>query len=82
MAKITQELAVVLPTLGKAVFSQPTGKDGPQKVELRPVLIKGERRYQVESFQNSKAFHQNFTDLPACSPGRRKIWRAVSARSC
>ena len=62
MAKITQELAIVLPTLGKAVFSQPTGKDGPQKVELRPVLIKGERRYQAESFQDSKAFHQNFSD--------------------
>ena len=62
MAKITQELAILLPTLGKAVFSQPTGKDGPQKVELRPVLIKGERRYQAESFQNNKAFHLNFTD--------------------
>ncbi len=62
MAKIAQELAVILPTLTKAVFSQPTEKDGPRKIELRPVLIKGERRYQAESFQDRKAFHQNFTE--------------------
>ncbi len=62
MAKITQELALCLPGLTKAVFSQPTEKDGPQKVELRPLLLKGERRYQTESFRDRKAFHQNFTE--------------------
>lgn len=62
MAKITQELALALPTLGKAVFSQPVEKEEAQKVEIRPLLLKGERRYQAERFQDNKAFHQNFTE--------------------
>ena len=59
MAKITQELAAALPGLSKAVFSQPTDKP---KVELRPLILKGERVYQAERFENNKAFHQNLTD--------------------
>ena len=62
MAKITQELAAALPGLSKAVFSQPTDKSASPKVELRPLILKGERVYQAERFENNKAFHQNLTD--------------------
>lgn len=62
MAKITQALTAALPGLAKAVFSQPVEKGGAQKIEIRPLLLKGERCYQAERFENSKAFHQNFTD--------------------
>ncbi len=62
MARITQELATALPGLSKAVFSQPTDKSAAPKVELRPLILKGERVYQAERIENNKAFHQNLTD--------------------
>ena len=62
MAKIIQELAAALPTLSKAVFSQPNDKSIPRKVELRPLILKGERVCQAERFEDNKAFHQNLTD--------------------
>ena len=62
MAKLTQALADALPGLAKAVFSQPVGKGGIRKIEIRPLLLKGERRWQAERFENNKAYHQNFTD--------------------
>ena len=61
MAKIVQEFALCLPELTKAVFSQPTEKTGDEKLTIRPVLLKGERLYQVESFRDNKAFHQNLS---------------------
>ena len=62
MARITQELALCLPALTKAVFSQPTEENGAKKIELRPLLLKGERRYQAERLEGTKAFHENFTE--------------------
>lgn len=62
MARITQELAAALPGLSKAVFSQPTDKSASPKVELRPLILKGERVYQAERFENNKAFHQNLAE--------------------
>lgn len=62
MAKLTQALADALPGLAKAVFSQPIGKGGIRKIEVRPLLLKGERRWQAERFENNKAYHQNYTD--------------------
>ena len=62
MANITQELAISLNDLQKAVFSQPTEKGGVRKVELRPLTLRGERCYQAECFENSKAFHHNFKE--------------------
>lgn len=62
MARITQELALCLPALTKAVFSQPTDANGAKKIELRPLLLKGERRYQAERLEGTKAFHENFTE--------------------
>ncbi len=62
MARITQELLLALPELSKAVFSQPTDKALPVKQTLRPVLLKGERSYQLESFRDNKAYHRNLSE--------------------
>jgi len=51
-----------MPELQKAVFSQPTEKGCVRKVELRPLTLRGERCYQAECFENSKAFHHNFKE--------------------
>jgi hypothetical protein len=61
MARILQELEAALPTLQKAVFSQPTDKLSDSKVILRPVSIKGEICYQAESFRDNKAYHKNYS---------------------
>ena len=68
MAKISEELLASLPELTKAVFSQPVDKADSQKHSLRPVTLKGQRLYQLESFRDNKAFHQNLTEeaLEAC----------------
>lgn len=59
MGKLSQELEAALHSLSKAVFSQPVDKLACQKVTVRPVLMKNTIYYQVERFQNNKAFHQN-----------------------
>lgn len=59
MARLTQEFAAALPGLCKAVFSQPADKLDYQKVTVRPMLLKNTVYYQVERFQDNKAFHQN-----------------------
>ncbi|MCR5576616.1 MAG: SAM-dependent methyltransferase [Oscillospiraceae bacterium] len=68
MARIVQELESALPTLTKAVFSQPTQKTSMQKLTVRPLLLRGERLWQSERQEDNKAFHQNLTDtaLLAC----------------
>lgn len=48
-----------MPTLSRAVLSQPTDKGGEQKVIIRPVLLKNELRYQLERFRDNKAYHEN-----------------------
>jgi SAM-dependent methyltransferase len=59
MAAIYQELGAAVQELSKAVFSQPVDKLSDKKVTVRPVLLKGQTMYQVESFRDNKAFHQN-----------------------
>ena len=61
MARLLTDFEAALPSLSKAVFSQPIDKTDNQKVNIRPVLLKGELRYQLESFRDSKAFHRNVT---------------------
>lgn len=73
MAKLTEELYAALTTLNKAVFSQPAERDAPTRQTLRPILLKGERYYQLESFQNNKAFHQNFTEEQAADYARENL---------
>ena len=59
MARLLTDFESALPLLSKAVFSQPIDKTDNQKVTIRPVLLKGELRYQLESFRDNKAFHRN-----------------------
>ena len=61
MARLLTDFEAALPHLTKAVFSQPIDKTDYQKVNIRPVLLKGELRYQLERFRDNKAFHQNLT---------------------
>ena len=62
MARIEAEIAAALPELTRAVFSQPTAEAAAQKLTVRPLLLKGERVWQVEKLSDNKAFHQNLTD--------------------
>ena len=62
MAQITRELETALPALTRAVFSQPTQRTPVQKLTVRPLLLRGERLWQAERLENSKALHQNLTD--------------------
>lgn len=59
LSRLCTDLESALPTLGKAVFSQPIDATEAAKVTVRPVTIKGTLRYQIESFRGSKAFHRN-----------------------
>ena len=59
MARIEAEIAAALPELTRAVFSQPTAEAAAQKLTVRPLLLKGERVWQVEKLTDNKAFHRN-----------------------
>ena len=51
-------LDTLLPKLVSATLSDPRGGDI-QSVRIRPVEVKGGRRYQFESRRGAKAFHKN-----------------------
>ena len=61
MARLLTDFEAALPVLSKAVFSQPIDKTDDSKVNIRPVLLRGEVRYQLERFRDNKAYHQNLT---------------------
>ena len=61
MARLLTDFEAALPRLSKAVFSQPVDKTDYGKVAIRPVLLRGEVRYQLERFRDNKAYHQNAT---------------------
>ena len=42
-----------------AVLSAPREREGISKVKIRPLLRKGELAFQLESFRNNQAFHEN-----------------------
>lgn len=58
-SRLCADLEQALPTLSKAVLSQPVDILADTKVIIRPVMLRGERIYQVESFRDNKAFHKN-----------------------
>ena len=60
--RLYQDLCTALPGLGKVVLSQPVSPLSPTKVMIRPVRMKAGLFYQVESFQDNKAFHRNLTE--------------------
>ena len=49
-----------------ATLSNPKNKDGVQKVKVRPVLKKDVLYFQLESFRNNQAFHDNVEEKKAC----------------
>ena len=55
--EITQKKETVL----QAILSNPRDKEKGTKIKIRPMLLKGERLYQAESFVGTKAFHENFS---------------------
>ena len=59
MARLLTDFEAALPQLSKVVFSQPIDKTDYQKVNVRPVLLKGNLCYQLERFKDNKAFHRN-----------------------
>lgn len=62
MSRLTRDLAAALPSLTRLVLSQPVDKTGDQKVSIRPLYLRGERRYQLERFRDNKAFHENLDE--------------------
>ena len=70
MAEIVTELIAALPELNKAVFSQPGGILPESKVSLRPIMIKGQRMYQIERFRGSQAFHENVDEAGLIAAAR------------
>ena len=61
MARLITDFEACLPTLSKAVFSQSIDKTDYQKVNIRPVMLRGQLQYQLERFRDNKAYHQNVT---------------------
>jgi SAM-dependent methyltransferase len=43
----------------KLILSNPRVKDGFSKVDIKKIILKGEKVYQIESFKGKKAFHKN-----------------------
>ncbi len=54
-------MLAALPDLQKAVLSQPADKKGVSKVIIRPVVLKGQRLFQIERFKDNKAYHENLS---------------------
>ena len=61
MARLLTDFEAALPALSKAVFSQSVDKTDYGKVNIRPVMLRGELRYQLERFRDNKAYHQNLS---------------------
>lgn len=61
-SRLYQDFTAALPSLGKAVLSQPVSALSPTKLLIRPVRMKGGIFYQVESFKDNKAFHRNLSE--------------------
>ncbi|MDD3252366.1 MAG: SAM-dependent methyltransferase [Lachnospiraceae bacterium] len=47
--------------LNQMILSNPSEKEGVQKVRIRPLLLKNSLMYQAEELAGSQAFHKNFT---------------------
>lgn len=58
---VTARLALALPQLTKAVFSQPAEGQEDTKITVRPFASKQGRMYQLERFAGNKAFHENLS---------------------
>ena len=59
MSNISGEIAGLLEKTVKMVLSEPTDSEKFDKIIVKPVEIKGERRYQSERFRDKKVYHLN-----------------------
>ena len=48
--------------LGKMIMSNPRSKEGLRKVEVRPVLLKGDLKYQASAYTQKQVQHYNLTE--------------------
>lgn len=62
ISRLGRELEAALPALTRAVFSQALDKAGDSRVNIRPLLMKSGRAYQVERLRDNKAYHQNLDE--------------------
>ncbi len=67
VSRLYRDLEQALPVLQKVVLSQPVDKKGISKVIIRPVILKKARLYQVESFKDNKAYHENLNEAQLMS---------------
>ena len=51
---------------GSAVLSGAHDKTGVTKVRVRPLIKRGELLFQLESFRNNQAFHENLSVEETC----------------
>lgn len=63
MTNLSAEFSAALPKSVKIVLSEPTDKDSYTKIIIKPVEIKGKRRYQAERFKDNKVFHLNMDEV-------------------
>lgn len=62
MNSVRDDILSVLEKCVKIVLSEPTDKESFTKITVKPVKIKGERRYQAERFKDKKVFHLNMRE--------------------
>ena len=59
MSNILTDLTENIDNIVKAVLSQPTKEAEYGKITVKPVMIKGSLRFQLERFRDNKVFHLN-----------------------
>ena len=62
MPTLKTDLALALPVLTKAVFSQPTPAASWTRLSVRPVKLKNRLVFQTEGVRDNKAYHQNLDE--------------------
>ena len=58
-SRLQADFEAALPTLEKAVLSQPTNPLFDSKISIRPIISKSGRIFQAERFRGTKVFHEN-----------------------
>lgn len=59
MSNILTDLTENIDNIVKAILSQPTKEAEYGKITVKPVMIKGSLRFQLERFKDNKVFHLN-----------------------
>ena len=61
MSNILTDLTENIDNIVKAVLSQPVKEAEYNKIAVKPVMIKGKLRFQLERFKENKVFHLNLS---------------------